>query len=179
MMTGEISASRNCVTQSRRKHHAKRFSVLVVALAALCSVSGCTSGTTGRGGFFGAQIGATAGVLAGLAAGGGRPEAALLGLGLGLVGGALIGDSIEQAEMRRQRDLVLLYGRPVSQRVVTAESEVVTIQSRVVRSFVVPSTGELCREWRQTLLPSGFTRTIFSCRQADPEFGSWRDLDVS
>lgn len=155
-------------------------------IAIACSaalLAGCANAGNGPGEFgankttAGGLLGAVGGAVAGAQFGKGKGQLAATAAGtlLGALIGSEIGSSLDRADQQyAQRAQVQAQAAPIGQSIVwsnpeTGHSGTVT----PIREGRIPSTGEYCREFQQTVQVGGRSQQAYgtACRQPD---GSWR-----
>jgi surface antigen len=155
-------------------------------IAVACSsvlLAGCANAGNGPGEFgfnkttAGGLLGAAGGAVAGaqFGSGSGRLAATAAGTLLGALVGAELGSSLDRADQAyARRAQAQAQTAPIGQTIVWSNPESGHSGSVTpVREGRIPSTGEYCREYQQTVQVGGQTQNAYgtACRQPD---GSWR-----
>jgi surface antigen len=159
-----------------------RKSLIAVACAALL-LAGCANSGNGPGEFgankttAGGLLGAVGGAVAGaqFGSGSGRLAATAAGTLLGALIGSEVGSSLDRADQQyARRAQTQAQAAPIGQSIVWSNPESGhTGTVTPIREGRIPSTGEYCREFQQTVQVGGQSQQAYgtACRQAD---GSWR-----
>jgi surface antigen len=159
-----------------------RKSLIAVACVALL-LAGCANSGNGPGEFgankttAGGLLGAVGGAVAGaqFGSGSGRLAATAAGTLLGALIGSEVGSSLDRADQQyARRAQTQAQAAPIGQSIVWSNPESGhTGTVTPIREGRIPSTGEYCREFQQTVQVGGQSQQAYgtACRQAD---GSWR-----
>jgi surface antigen len=159
-----------------------RKSLIAVACAALL-LAGCANSGNGPGEFgankttAGGLLGAVGGAVAGaqFGSGSGRLAPTPAGTLLGALIGSEVGSSLDRADQQyARRAQTQAQAAPIGQSIVWSNPESGhTGTVTPIREGRIPSTGEYCREFQQTVQVGGQSQQAYgtACRQAD---GSWR-----
>lgn len=156
---------------------------LIVLACSAVLLAGCANSGNGPGEFgankttAGGLLGAVGGAVAGAQFGKGKGQiaAAAAGTLLGALVGSQIGSSLDRADQQyASRAQTQAQAAPIGQSIVWSNPESGhsgTITP--VREGRIPSTGEYCREFQQTVQVGGQSQQAYgtACRQPD---GSWR-----
>ncbi|MEX1096172.1 MAG: glycine zipper domain-containing protein [Planctomycetales bacterium] len=143
-------------------------------LSAACLLPGCASPYhADRGALVGGLTGAGIGTLVG--SGGGHPVAgALIGGGVGTLTGAVIGDSIDKKEARRQAEIEAAMGRPLPPGALMVDDVIAMTQAGVSKEVIAshvraqgvaatPTAHDLIR-----MQQAGVDATVMQAMQATP-----------
>lgn len=159
-----------------------RKGLIAIACTAVL-LAGCANSGNGPGEFGlnkttgGGLLGAVGGAVAGSQFGKGKGQLAATAAGtlIGALVGSEVGKSLDKADQQyAHRAQVQAQAAPIGQQIVwsnpdSGHSGTVT----PVREGRIPSTGEYCREYQQSVQVGGQTQNAYgtACRQPD---GSWR-----
>jgi surface antigen len=159
-----------------------RKGLIAIACTAVL-LTGCANAGNGPGEFgankttAGGLLGAVGGAVAGaqFGSGSGRLAATAAGTLLGALIGSEVGSSLDRADQQyAHRAQTQAQAAPIGQTIVWSNPESGHSGSVTpVREGRIPSTGEYCREYQQTVQVGGQSQNAYgtACRQAD---GSWR-----
>lgn len=157
--------------------------IMTLAVVSMLALGGCAqNGEQNAWGMgnkqsFGALGGAIAGGVLGSNVGKGKGQLLATGAGalLGAMAGSAIGKSLDQADMMyHQQAFERAYTAPINQPIAWSNPDTGHSGSVVAtRQGTDTQTGNLCREYKQTIIVDGQSETAVgtACQQAD---GTWR-----